>query len=86
MPPPRTLAEAREWFELSGETVSAWAKSHGFQPSVVYALLSGRTRGRRGDAHRAAIALGIKRGIERLEAKSLPERAARRSIDKERAS
>jgi hypothetical protein len=29
----------------------------------VYALLSGRTKGRRGDAHRAALALGLKRPV-----------------------
>jgi gp16 family phage-associated protein len=61
---PRSLAEARNWFELSGGTVAGWAKAHGFQPAVVYALLSGRTRGRRGEAHRAAVELGLKPKVE----------------------
>lgn len=56
----RTVAEAREWFEVTGQTVTQWSLDHGFSPSVVYALLSGRTRGRRGDAHRAAVVLGLK--------------------------
>jgi gp16 family phage-associated protein len=85
MPPPRTVAEARRWFELTGEPVSAWARAHGFQPAVVYALLSGRTRGRRGHAHRAAVALGIKRGIERGEGLSSSERDAANLDDQERA-
>jgi gp16 family phage-associated protein len=56
----RTLEEVREWFVVNGLTVAEWSKAHGIAASVVYALLSGRTRGRRGDAHRAAVALGIK--------------------------
>ncbi len=56
----RTVEEARAWFEGTGQTVTQWAEDHGFSASVVYALLSGRTRGRRGDAHRAAVALGLK--------------------------
>lgn len=52
--------EAREWFERHGVPVTDWARAHGFDPAVVFALLSGRTRGRRGMAHHAAIALGLK--------------------------
>ena len=46
--------------------MSDWAKDQGLPVSVVYALLSGRTRGRRGKAHRAAVALGMKPNIEVL--------------------
>lgn len=53
-------AELREWFEANGLSVSAWAKARGFAPETVYALLAGRTRGRRGEAHAAAVALGLK--------------------------
>ena len=60
MPEARTVEEARAWFERTGQTVTQWAQDHGFSASVVYALLSGRARGRRGNAHRAAVALGIK--------------------------
>lgn len=57
----RTPAEVREWLERHGVPVSVWARTHGFEPSIVLALLSGRTRGRWGEAHRAAIALGLRR-------------------------
>jgi gp16 family phage-associated protein len=65
----RTAEEARAWFEGTGQTVTQWAQDHGFSASVVYALLSGRTRGRRGDAHRAAIALGLKPKIASISAR-----------------
>ena len=60
MPALRTAAEARKWFEATGTTVASWARAHGFATATVYALLSGRTRGRHGDAHKAAIALQLK--------------------------
>lgn len=60
MIPIRTPAEARQWLERHGVTVSEWARTHGFEPSVVFALLAGRTRGRHGRAHQAAVALGLK--------------------------
>ncbi len=58
--PPLTPAQARSWFDAAGVSITAWAKEHGFAPHLVYSILSGRTRGCRGDAHRVAIALGIK--------------------------
>lgn len=57
---PLTLEEARSWFEAAGVPITDWAKQRGFAPHLVYSLLSGRTRGCRGDAHRVAVALGIK--------------------------
>lgn len=59
----RTLQETREWFDETGTTVTDWARAHGFPAATVYALLSGRTRGRRGAAHAAAVALGLKRSV-----------------------
>lgn len=59
---PKTLDEVNQWFFSEGLAITQWAKAHGFRPEVVYALLAGRTVGRRGQAHRAAIALGLKRG------------------------
>ena len=62
--PPRALvravADVRQDFFARGETVTGWASRHGFEPHAVYAVLSGRTVGRRGAAHRIAVALGIK--------------------------
>lgn len=47
-------------FEIQGVTVTDWARANGFTANIVYTLLSGRTRGRRGKAHQAAVALGLK--------------------------
>lgn len=58
--PIRSPEEALNWFRRTGTSVAEWAVIHGFEPAVVYALLNRRTRGHRGKAHRAAIALGLK--------------------------
>lgn len=70
--PRRTAPEARAWLERHGVTVSDWARAHGFEPSVVFALLSGRTHGRRGQAHLAAVALGLKGPAPNDEESPLP--------------
>lgn len=57
-----TLDEVKQWFFREGLPVNQWARAHGFPPETVYALLAGRTVGRRGQAHRAAVALGLKSG------------------------
>lgn len=56
----RTPSEARRWFIDHGISITEWARSRGFSREVVYALLAGRTRGTRGEAHHAAVALGLK--------------------------
>lgn len=58
--PSRTLAEVRYAFESSGLSISEWAQSAGFRRENVYAVLTGRSKGRRGEAHRIAAALGLK--------------------------
>lgn len=56
----QTPADVRQWLERHGVTVTDWARSHGFDPTVVFALLNGRTKGRHGQAYQAAVALGLK--------------------------
>jgi gp16 family phage-associated protein len=56
----RSRAEILELFELEGLTVHAWANTNNFKPANVYAVLAGRCKGRRGEAHRIAIKLGLK--------------------------
>jgi len=55
-----SLEDVRQWFDREGVTVQDWALAHSFRPENVYAVLSGRTRGRRGEAHRIAVELGLK--------------------------
>jgi len=57
----RRRDEVRQWFYETGTTVTDWAGARGFHRETIYALLAGRTRGHRGEAHLAAIALGLKR-------------------------
>jgi gp16 family phage-associated protein len=56
----RTPEEARAWLSRHGVTITEWARARGFKPAVVAALLAGRTRGRWGEAHDAAVALGLR--------------------------
>ncbi len=54
------LAAVRQRFWLEGETIADWANKHGFSAATTYSLLGGRLRARRGEAHRIAVALGLK--------------------------
>jgi gp16 family phage-associated protein len=67
----RTLDEARAWLERHGVSASEWARVHGFAPTVVFSVLSGRTRGRRGQAHAVAVALQIKEAASKCESSPL---------------
>ncbi len=44
------LTTSRQWFTDTGTTICTWAASHGFSKELVYAVLSGRIRGVRGEA------------------------------------
>lgn len=48
-------------FEQRGVTIADWAEHRGFSRALVYAVLAGRKRCIRGESHRIAVALGIKR-------------------------
>lgn len=56
----RTPAQARKWLRVNGINASEWAKENGFSPYTVADLLRGRRKGHRGEAHRVAVALGMK--------------------------
>lgn len=62
---PRTRDEARKWLESRGISISEFARAHGLDRVTVSDLLRGKTKGLRGVAHDAAVALGIKKGIRR---------------------
>lgn len=59
----RSPAEAHQWLDYHGISVSQFAREHGFSRAIVYELLAGRKRGLRGQAHNIAVALGMKRGV-----------------------
>lgn len=54
------LAAVKHQFWLNGESIASWANRHGFSPATTYSLLAGRLRANRGEAHRIAVALGLK--------------------------
>ncbi len=67
MPNPSTYDQARQnardALDRRGLSVQEFAKHHLLNPSTVYAVLNGQSQGRRGEAHRAAVLLGIKDGV-----------------------
>jgi gp16 family phage-associated protein len=72
----KTIADVRREFAEAGVSISAWARANGFTRSLVSALLRphSRLRGHLGEAHRCAVALGLKAGhvadVERFKAAS----------------
>lgn len=73
--PLRTPAEVRAWFSLQGLSIAAWARGHGVAPTLVYDIVGGRhiRRCLRGDSHRVAVLLGLKRGRIERPAASAPQ-------------
>ncbi|WP_229694903.1 DNA-binding protein [Xanthomonas oryzae] len=57
---PRSPDQARQWLGANGITVSAFARQNGVERSVVHDLLRGRSQGKYGESHKAAVALGLK--------------------------
>lgn len=58
----RTPAQAKEWLDTLGMSVKEFAEKHGLDQATTYQVLAGTKKGRRGEAHKAAVALGIKIG------------------------
>ncbi|MBF2055078.1 MAG: DNA-binding protein [Candidatus Sericytochromatia bacterium] len=56
-----TRAEARQRLVSQGLTIRQWARSNGLHERTVYELLRGAQKGLYGEAHRAAVLLGMKK-------------------------
>lgn len=61
-PDKRLLQRTRASFDSAGITLADWAKANHFAYMTVVDLLNGRRAGHHGEAHRVAVALGLKRG------------------------
>lgn len=59
----QAYAAARKRLEDQGLSCKDFALKHDLHPSTVYAVLNGQKKCRRGEAHRAAVLLGIKEGV-----------------------
>lgn len=60
LPYPQTPETAAAWVKANGVAVAELARHNGLPRLVLVDLLRGRLRGHRGQAHRAAIVLGLK--------------------------
>ncbi|MNH00460.1 hypothetical protein D3C79_596520 [compost metagenome] len=63
MPAPVTPEQARAALDRQGISIAEFSRRHGLNKNLVSDLLNGRLQGRRGEAHRAAVLLGIKDGV-----------------------
>lgn len=63
MPAPLTTEQAREALDRRGISIADFSRQHELNKNLVSDLLNGRKKGRRGEAHRAAVLLGIKDGV-----------------------
>lgn len=63
-----TREQAHAWFEQNGINMAEWCRHYQISRYIVIDLLLGKLRGRRGQAHRAAILLGLKADPEKLAA------------------
>lgn len=70
MPGIRTAAQAKAWLDHQGMSVQAFAREHGVDPATTYQVLAGRKKGRRGEAHKVAVLLGMKEGVIPAEVES----------------
>ncbi|PAU55208.1 DNA-binding protein [Pseudomonas frederiksbergensis] len=63
MPATVTPEQARADLDRKGVSIAEFSRKHGLNKNLVSDLLNGRIKGRRGEAHRAAVLLGIKDGV-----------------------
>lgn len=60
LPYPQTPESANAWFIRHGICKTHWAQAQGINRMILVDLLRGRLKGLRGEAHNAAVALGLK--------------------------
>lgn len=56
----KTASQVKEDFIRQGVSVATWARNHGFNVFMVYHVLDGSLKGRRGTSHKIAVELGLK--------------------------
>ena len=61
----KSKAEVRAELRAAGKTLPQWAEEHGFDVRNVRAVLYGHNKGHWGQAHKIAVALGLKESIVR---------------------
>lgn len=69
--------EVKENFRSHGQTFTGWAKANGFSPQRVLRVVNGVDKGNYGEAHKIAVALGIKPNPKKLNGAILAETGQR---------
>mgnify|MGYP001578601135 CR=1 FL=1 len=59
----KSAEEVRENFDRIGKPITEWARQHNFKVSLVYMVLSGGCKAKRGKGHQIAVLLGLKQGV-----------------------
>lgn len=59
----RSLEDVERELDRKGISKADWAREHGIKPGVLYEIFSRRSSCKRGEAHRAAVLLGLKEGV-----------------------
>lgn len=55
-----TLDQVKKKFDKEGKTLKQFAEEHSLNYRTVICVMNGVNKGRRGEAHRVAVALGLK--------------------------
>ena len=63
MPATLTTEQARAALDRKGVSLAEFSRKNSLNKNLVSDLLNGRKKGLRGEAHRAAVLLGIKDGV-----------------------
>lgn len=66
-PPLRTTAQARQWLDEQGMSITSVARRFGCSQQLVDAILRGGKRCHRGTSHNVAVYLGLKHGVMTAE-------------------
>lgn len=65
----KTPEQVRRELEESGTSIADFARQHGLCARTLYRVLDGSHKGRRGEAHRCAVVLGLKPKVAAPRAK-----------------
>ena len=58
----RSAEDVRQELATLGISVSDWARDRGYSPGLVHQVLAGRLKCTRGQSHKVAVSLGLKKG------------------------
>ena len=58
----RTAQQVKEEFQFAGISIADWSRENGFDPTLVYYVLKSKHIPKRGESHKVAVRLGLKKG------------------------